>query len=868
MEFVKDALANKYEILAEIGKGDSATVYRAIRRDSGNEVAVKVLSQDIIRDQDYTDRLHKRTRIVGRLSHPNIITIYEEGVEHDVHYVAMELLRGMDLKKRIAVHGTLSADELAELIVPVLNALGHAHNNGIVHKNIKCSNIFLHDDGRIILSSFGVPYQAKGTLPSFAKDSNRTFEYMSPEEATGKGVDARSDIYSIGVVMYYCLTGTFPFSGNDPLSTARMITSGNYMPASRLKQVPGWMGSIVDGCLQKEISKRVQSCEELLPFIKARPKVQQQTKPKPIEEEKIPPVKEPAGRVEETPQNLPETPPVQELTSHLEETITEAPAVQEPISNVEEMMTEVPPLAEHPQDVLETPPVQESTPHFEETITQSPADQEPAGHIEEATAEIPPVLESLDDVPEAPRVQEPVSHFEETITEAPPVQEPVGHVEETTEKTPAEPLRDVEGITETAPPVQEPPNHIDETPDKIFPLLEPLRHLEEMIAKASTVQERPGDVEETTAETLPVQEPVRQVEETTAKVPPIQEEISDVEEDITQVPPIQEPPRDVEETIEKTPTVSEQSHHAEEIAAEIPQAEEPPSPLEEAATETTPVQEPPSPVLELPQLETGEQAVRSAVGERKPKKGSKKILAGLVTFALLAVLGVVIMVVVRGNQAADTPGGRAPEHVGTAQEQNAGPAVSQPTDLKQTQTGEEKVKQETGVTPGNAEETKREEKNIAVHSEPAVKSKVGKENPKREVKPVIETVTVPDLTGNQLNVVKSILTLNGLKIGDVSTIPDPSNEGIVIRQLPKAGTRVNKGSLINLIAGAQTVTVPDLTGNQMNAARSFLTLNGLKVGTVSMIPDPSNEGIVIRQLPKAGTKVDKGSSINLIVGGK
>lgn len=271
--YVKSALASKFEVLEEIAKTDTSTVFRAIHAQYRREVALKVLSRSVAQDHDFTERFHRRARAIDRLAQDNIITIYDEGVDNGVHYMAMEFLKGTDLQRKVAEHGPLSPEELISILMPAMSALGHAHSSGILHGNIKCSSIFLHNDGRIILFGFGIPHLAKGSQLSFKRAAD-SIEYLSPEEAAGKGVDGRSDIYSLGVVMYYALTGKLPYSGANAAATINAIINYKYVPINRLRQIPHWLEEVVDKCLQKDVSKRVQSCGELLGLLNIRPTAQ------------------------------------------------------------------------------------------------------------------------------------------------------------------------------------------------------------------------------------------------------------------------------------------------------------------------------------------------------------------------------------------------------------------------------------------------------------------------------------------------------------------------------------------------------------------------------------------------------------------
>jgi serine/threonine protein kinase len=268
--YIKSALASKYEVVEEIARTETSIVFLAISLQLKREVALKVLLKRAAQDHDFVERFHRRTRAVDRLSQSNVITIFDEGVESGIHYMAMEFLKGVDLQKKIAEDGPVSPDELVNIMMPATSALGHAHSNGILHGNIKSSSIFLHNDGRIILFSFGIPYLAKGNQLSFKRDPN-SVEYLSPEEASSRNVDGRSDIYSLGVVMYYSLTGRYPYTGLTSAATIDAILNGHYVPVNRLRQIPEWLEKTIDKCLERDISKRMQSCAELLGRLNVRP---------------------------------------------------------------------------------------------------------------------------------------------------------------------------------------------------------------------------------------------------------------------------------------------------------------------------------------------------------------------------------------------------------------------------------------------------------------------------------------------------------------------------------------------------------------------------------------------------------------------
>ncbi len=270
--YVRSALASKYEIIDEIARTDTATVFRAVHVQLGREVALKVLLRATAQDRGYADMFHRRCRAIDKLSQSNIIRVYDEGVESGIHYMAMEYLKGSTLEGRISKQGPMPHEVVIGLLMPAISALDHAHHNALVHGDIKCSSIFLHNDGRVILNGFGIQYGTKGTRALFRRSPN-ALEYLSPEEAAGNGADTRSDIYSLGVVMYHALTGRFPYSEATPEDTVKAILSDLYLPVSDYTKTPPWLESVVDRCLQSDPSRRVQSCAELLVLLNGSSKV-------------------------------------------------------------------------------------------------------------------------------------------------------------------------------------------------------------------------------------------------------------------------------------------------------------------------------------------------------------------------------------------------------------------------------------------------------------------------------------------------------------------------------------------------------------------------------------------------------------------
>ena len=281
---VKQALASKYEIIEEIGKGGMATVYRALQKNLHREVALKVIHQNLIHDSEFVARFHREAQVCASLSHPNIVTVYDEGEINGVHFMAMELLSGTDLHRLIHQKGRLEAEEAIRYIAPIAQALDHAHSKGLIHRDVKSSNIIITRDGRSVLTDFGIAHAAAGTKLTQTGTIIGTPEYMSPEQAEGKPLDHRSDIYSLGIVLYECLSGKVPFKGDNPLTTIHKIIYDQPEPLSRISGIPQWIEQIVTQCLEKDVTKRMQSGVLLSDRLKTREiGIQEEDPPLPLD---------------------------------------------------------------------------------------------------------------------------------------------------------------------------------------------------------------------------------------------------------------------------------------------------------------------------------------------------------------------------------------------------------------------------------------------------------------------------------------------------------------------------------------------------------------------------------------------------------
>ncbi|HUI31203.1 MAG TPA: bifunctional serine/threonine-protein kinase/formylglycine-generating enzyme family protein [Candidatus Acidoferrales bacterium] len=261
---VKAALSSKYEIVENLGKGEMCTVYRAVDLAQNKEVALEILPPHLDENPEYVDRFHSEAWAAADLSHPNISRIFDIGFEEGINYVAVEYLEGTDLHTLILWKGRLETEEAVKIIAPVTAALAYAHDKGVIHRDIRSSNIIVTDAGRPVLTDFWIDHAFRGTRVTKAERVIGTLEYLSPEQAEGKELDRSSNIYCLGIVLYEALTGRVPFSGGNPFTTvSKIINSPPIPPRQITSSIPEWMEEIVLKCLQKDPKDRFSTAGEL-----------------------------------------------------------------------------------------------------------------------------------------------------------------------------------------------------------------------------------------------------------------------------------------------------------------------------------------------------------------------------------------------------------------------------------------------------------------------------------------------------------------------------------------------------------------------------------------------------------------------------
>ena len=270
-DLVREALTAEYEIIEELGRGGMALVYRARDRQLEREVAIKVLPFSLAFDAEFVERFQREARTAAQLEHPNIIPIYRVGRSGRVIYFVMKFLRGGSLSTVLQERKKLTPPEIRRLLLEAGGALGYAAQRGIVHRDIKPDNIMFDEFGQCLLTDFGIAKAASGQKLTGTGMSIGTPHYMSPEQARAQAIDGRSDIYSLGVVAYQCLSGAVPYDGEDSFSIGYKHITEPIPTPSLITADERRIFEVIKRMLMKDPADRYQSCEELVASIQGQP---------------------------------------------------------------------------------------------------------------------------------------------------------------------------------------------------------------------------------------------------------------------------------------------------------------------------------------------------------------------------------------------------------------------------------------------------------------------------------------------------------------------------------------------------------------------------------------------------------------------
>lgn len=257
-------LGNRYEVLEQLGGGGMAIVFKGRDIFLNRLVTIKLMRSEYTSDEDFVRRFRREAQSVASLSHPNIVSIYDVGTEDDMHYLVMEYVDGKDLRSIIKSEGYLNPDRAVDIARQICDALEHAHENNIVHRDIKPHNILITRGGRAKLTDFGIAREAGAATVTSTDTIVGSVHYLSPEQARGEVAGPKSDIYSLGVVLYEMLTGSVPFSGDSPISIAiKHIQANPEPPGSRKPGIPPELERVVMRALNKDPDQRFVGAREM-----------------------------------------------------------------------------------------------------------------------------------------------------------------------------------------------------------------------------------------------------------------------------------------------------------------------------------------------------------------------------------------------------------------------------------------------------------------------------------------------------------------------------------------------------------------------------------------------------------------------------
>ena len=254
----------RYRIIERIGSGGMADVYCAEDTQLGRKVALKLLYRRFAEDAEFVERFRREASSAAGLQHPNVVQVFDRGAWDGTYYIAMEFLEGRNLKEVVREHGALDPALAVDLVIQILKAARFAHRRGIVHRDIKPHNVIVDDEGRAKVTDFGIARAGASDMTETGSIMG-TAQYLSPEQAQGHPVDARTDLYSIGIVLYELLTGTLPFDAESAVTIAlKQVSEPPIPPTRRNPAVPPALDAVVLRALRKDPDERYPDADAFI----------------------------------------------------------------------------------------------------------------------------------------------------------------------------------------------------------------------------------------------------------------------------------------------------------------------------------------------------------------------------------------------------------------------------------------------------------------------------------------------------------------------------------------------------------------------------------------------------------------------------
>ena len=267
--YIGKLVSGRYEIISLIGIGGMSNVYKAVDTKTGQTVAVKFMKPELFENEELVRRFKNESKAISLLNHPNIIKVLDVSITPTEKYIVVEYIDGITLKEYIENRKILTVRETVRFTQTILDAIGYAHQNGIIHRDMKPQNVMLLRDGTIRIMDFGIARLSTANQHTVTDKAIGSVHYISPEQVKGKESDARSDIYSIGIMMYEMLTGVLPFTGDSAVNVAmKQVNETAKLPSRIVDAVPEGLEQIVMKAMEKNPADRYQSADEMIADLK------------------------------------------------------------------------------------------------------------------------------------------------------------------------------------------------------------------------------------------------------------------------------------------------------------------------------------------------------------------------------------------------------------------------------------------------------------------------------------------------------------------------------------------------------------------------------------------------------------------------